>query len=304
MTLQDLLGFTGPIHVMDIGAACINETPVYRKLLDQGIAHLNAFEGDQRQIEKIRATFGDKATVYPDFLGDGKDHTLHLAQPASGMTSLLTPDPKVLKFFNGFEGFGTILGTETVQTKRLDDIAGLPAIDFIKMDIQGSELSVLQNGPRALQSVLALQLEVSFIALYQNQPTFGEVDVWMRAQGFLPHCFVDVKKWSIAPTKRDGNPRQPFNQLMEADIVYIRDPFRLADLSEDQLRRQALIAHYCFASYDLCVHVMLELIRRGALAADVPQKYFDLMNRQTAAVAQTPMQSYGQSFSLPLRPAR
>jgi FkbM family methyltransferase len=300
MALQDLLGFTGPIHVMDIGAACINETPVYRKLLDQGLAHLNAFEGDARQIEKIRATFGDKATVYPDFLGDGKEHTLHLAQPASGMTSLLAPDPKVLAFFNGFEGFGTILGTETVQTKRLDEIAGLPAIDFIKLDIQGSELSVLQNGARMLRDVLALQLEVSFIALYQNQPSFGEVDIWMRAQGFLPHCFIDVKKWSIAPTKRDGNPRRPFNQLMEADIVYIRDPFRLAELSDDQLRKQALIAHYCFASYDLCVHVMLELIRRGALAADTPQKYFDWVNRQNPPAQPAPP----QSFSTPLRPLR
>jgi FkbM family methyltransferase len=298
MTLQALLGFDGRIQVMDIGAACINETPVYRKLLDEGLAHLNAFEGDPRQIDRIRATYGERATVYPDFLGDGADHTLHLAQPASGMTSLLEPDPAALKFFNGFEGFGTILGTETVQTRRLDDIAGLPAIDFIKMDIQGSELGVLQNGRRVLQSCLALQIEVSFIALYRNQPSFGEVDVWMREQGFLPHCFVDVKKWSIAPTKRDGNIRRPFNQLMEADIVYIRSPFRLAELSEDQLRRQALIAHHCFASYDLCVHVMLELIRRGALAADVPQKYFDLANRQNAVPPAL------QSWSMPLRPTR
>lgn len=302
MTLQQLLGFTGRIELMDIGAACINEIPVYRKLLDQGIAHLNAFEGDARQIEQIRTTYGDRATVYPDFLGDGQDHILHLGPPANGMTSLLAPDPKVLKFFNGFEEIGAITGTETVQTKRLDDIAGLPQIDFIKLDIQGSELSVLQHGPRMLRSVLALQLEVSFIALYQDQPSFGEVDIWMRKQGFLPHCFVDVKKWSIAPTKRDGNPRRPFNQLMEADIVYIRDPFRLAELSEDQLRKQALIAHYCFASYDLCVYVMLELIRRGELAADAPQAYFDWVNRQNPPAQ--PAQSIAQSFSTPLRPLR
>lgn len=304
MTLQNLLDFTGRIELMDIGAACINETPVYRKLLDQGLAHLNAFEGDARQIEKIRATFSDKATVYPDFLGDGQQHMLRLAHPNSGMTSLLAPDPKVLAFFNGFEEIGAITGTETVQTKRLDEIAGLPRIDFIKMDIQGSELSVLQHGTRVLRDVLALQLEVSFIALYQNQPTFGEVDVWLRAQGFLPHCFVDVKKWSIAPTKRDGNPRRPFNQLMEADIVYIRDPFQLADLSDDQLRKQALIAHHCFASYDLCVHVMLELIRRGALAADTPQRYFDWVNRQNPPAQPAPPHAFGQSFSTPLRPLR
>jgi FkbM family methyltransferase len=303
MALQDLLDFTGPIHVMDIGAACINETPVYRKLLDQNLAHLNAFEGDARQIEKIRTTFGDKATVYPDFLGDGKDHTLYLGDPDSGMTSLLEPDPAMLKFFNGFEGLGTVRGTETVRTRRLDDVEDLPAIDFIKMDIQGSELSVLQNGERVLQTCLALQIEVSFMPLYRNQPVFGEVDLWLRARGFAPHCFVDVKKWSITPTKRDGDYRKPFNQLLEADIVYIRDPLKLARYSDEQLRKLALIAHTCFASYDLCVHAMRELMSRGALATDTLPKYSELVSRETAPVrTATPMTALGQSFSLPLRP--
>jgi FkbM family methyltransferase len=297
MTVQALLGFDGRIQVMDIGAACINETPVYRTLLDASLAHLNAFEGDARQIEKIRATFGDKATIYPDFLGDGAEHKLHLAGPATGMTSLLEPDPAMLRFFNGFEGLGTIRGTETVRTRRLDEVEGLPAIDFIKMDIQGSELNVLQNGECVLQACLALQLEVSFMPLYRNQPVFGEVDLWLRAHGFAPHCFVDVKKWSIAPTKRDGDYRKPFNQLLEADIVYVRNPLDLTPLGDDQLRKLALIAHYCFISYDLCVHAMRELIRRGSLAADVPQRYLDLMNRQKATL---PV----QSWSMPLRPLR
>lgn len=298
MTLQALLGFTGKIQVMDIGAACIAETPVYRKLLDRNLAHLNAFDGDPRQIEKIRATFGDKATVYPDFLGDGTEKTLYLAGEGTGMTSLFPPDPAALNFFNGFDGFGKVLSTETVRTRRLDDI-GLPPIDMIKMDIQGSELSVLQNGPRILQSCLALQIEVSFICLYEGQPSFGEVDVWMRQQGFQPHCFLDVKRWSIAPTKRDGDPRKPFNQLLEADIVYIRDPLKLALMSDEQLRRLALIAHVCFASYDLCVHAMRELIARDALAADAPNKYSELVRRETTAAMPAV-----QSFSMPIRPLR
>jgi hypothetical protein len=46
----------------------------------------------------------------------------------------------------------------------------------------------------------------------------------MRSKGFVPHCFVDIKRWSIAPTIRDNNFRVPFNQLLEADVVYIKDP--------------------------------------------------------------------------------
>lgn len=273
MNLQDLLGITETIHVMDIGASCIAEVPVYKKLLVDNLAHLNAFEGDSRHIRKIQETYGDKVTIYNDFLSDGTEKTLYLASEASGMTSLLKPNLTALKFFNGFELFGKIYKTEQIQTKRLDDVTGIPSIDLLKMDIQGSELSVLENGLSTLKECLAIQLEVSYICLYENQPTFGEIDVWMRRNGFSPHCFLDVKRWSIAPTIRDNNFRVPFNQLLESDIVYIKNPLKLAALTSEQLKKMALIAHYCFSSFDLCVHVLLELISRGGLNADAPQQY-------------------------------
>ena len=59
------------------------------------------------------------------------------------MTSLLKPDLNAIKFFNGFENFGRIEQTHSVQTKKLDDLAGLPPIDFLKMDVQGAELTIL-----------------------------------------------------------------------------------------------------------------------------------------------------------------
>ena len=156
MTLKDLLGPIEQINIMDIGASCIAEMPLYKILLDEHLAHLNAFEGDSRQIEKIQATFRDKVTIYNDFLSDGTEKTLYVASEASGMTSLLKPDLTALKFFNGFEGFGTIYKTEQIQTKRLDDVPDLNAIDMLKMDIQGSELSVLSNGLNTLKDCLAI----------------------------------------------------------------------------------------------------------------------------------------------------
>ena len=51
---ENLIEFSEKIEVMDIGAAAIAEIPIYKKLLDEDLAHLNAFEGDKRQIEKIQ----------------------------------------------------------------------------------------------------------------------------------------------------------------------------------------------------------------------------------------------------------
>jgi hypothetical protein len=156
----------------------------------------------------------------------------------------------------------------------------LPLLDFVKLDIQGAELTVLKNGVTKLQDCLAVQLEVSFVCLYENQPPFGELDLWMRSQGYLPHCFLDVKRWSIAPTIFDGNFRIPGNQLLESDIVYIRNPLELEELSSLQLAKLAALSHYCFKSSDLCVRVLLELVRRGELDRKVQEDYYNYLRRE------------------------
>lgn len=275
--MKMLLDLKSRLNVMDVGAAFIAEIPVYKKLLDADIAHLHAFEGDPRQATKIQKAFGTHVSLFSDFLADGSEKTLYVADSQSGMTSLLKPDVTALKFFNGFDYFGKIISTETVKTKRLDDVQGVPQIDFLKLDIQGSELDVLRNGTRVLSDCLAVQLEVSYICLYENQPPFGEVDIYMRSQGYVPHCFLDVKRWSITPTVKNNNFRIPFNQLLESDIVYIKNPMQLGDWADEQLKKMIVISHYCFASFDLSVHLILELMRRKVLPDNTHTKYVELL---------------------------
>ena len=104
----DFLNLSERIQIMDVGASAIAEVPIYKTLLEKQLAHLNAFEGDARQIEGINNAYGEQATIYRDFLFDGSIQTIYLACGPSGMTSLLKPDVAALKFFNGFEKFGHI----------------------------------------------------------------------------------------------------------------------------------------------------------------------------------------------------
>jgi hypothetical protein len=94
---------------------------------------------------------------------------------------------------------GEVRDRVPVQTRRLDDIAEIEHLDFLKIDIQGGELSVLRNGAAKLAEAVMIQTEVSFVTLYRGQPPFGEIDAELRRQGFLPHCFAEVKDWPIAP---------------------------------------------------------------------------------------------------------
>lgn len=252
------------IIIADIGAAFLGETPPYQPLLESGIGRLFAFEPDARQMESLQARLGAKATVIAQAIGDGREHTLHVCN--YGWSSLLEPDPAALGFFNSFPQLGRVEATARLQTRRLDDIGELPPVDFLKMDVQGAELMVLQNGRQKLAQCVAAQLETSFVPLYRDQPCFGAVDLEMRAQGFIPHCFVNVKRWSIAPAIAGNDPRIAMNQLLESDIVYIRDLTHADGFSDLQLKKLAAIAQM-YRSPDLAARCLTELERRGAVTS-------------------------------------
>jgi FkbM family methyltransferase len=274
--LAEILGLESPLQVADIGAADIAEAPPYRVLLDAGLARLNAFDADVRQHDKLRTTYGESLSLFTEIIGDGTQQTLNLAAPASGMTSLLKPDPARLAFFNGFERFGEIHGTQAVQTTRLDDVPGLPDLDFLKMDIQGGELQALEHGQSRLAHCAMIHLEVSFVPLYVGQPSFGDIDVWMRAHGFIPHRFTEVKRWSVSPILRNNDLRTPFNQLLEADIVYARDLID-PELDVTLLKKTALLAHACYDSPDLAGHILARLEVAGQIASGSFARYLGVL---------------------------
>ena len=274
MRIFDVFDFDKTIEIMDVGASVITEVPIYKVLLEKRMAFLTAFDGDERQITAIQNAYGrDFVTIIKHFLFDGGKRDVYLCNPASGMTSLLKPKVEALNFFNGFSNFGEVQSIEQVQTSRLDDIKNLRSPDFLKMDVQGAELEIIKNGKNALKNCLAIQLEVSYFNLYEKQPSFGEIDVHLRSLGFVPHRFLEVKRWAIAPTVFNGNFRVPGNQLLESDIVYIKNPLNLDKLDSIQLKKLAILAHYSFKSYDLCARLLIELERREVCDVNSHQQY-------------------------------
>lgn len=280
--LAQLLNFSGSLEIADIGAAWLGDPPLYRRLLDLKLARLNAFDADERQHAALREAYGADLRLFSQIVADGARHTLHLAAPQSGMTSLLKPSARHLAFFNGFERFGEIHETLEVATTRLDDVAGLPDLDFLKMDIQGGELMALEHGQARLAQCAAVQLEVSFTPLYEHQPTFGEIDAWMRAQGFMLHTFAELKPWSIAPVRRNNDLRQPFNQLLEADAVYVRDPLTPERWDPELIRRLILIAHYAYGSFDLAGRLVQWLESQRKVGMGAFDHYLYLMTQDEA----------------------
>jgi FkbM family methyltransferase len=257
--------------VVDIGANPIDSPPPYRNLLDKRLCRVIGFEPQPEALATLNARKTDLETYLPYVVGDGKAATLKVCH-ASGMTSLFAPDPTALNHFPEFPSWGRVIEEIPVTTCPLDEIAELGEFDFLKMDVQGAELAVLQNGTERIKHVVAIQLEVSFIPLYRGQPTSGEIDVALRRLGFLPHCFAAINRRMIEPF-RGQTPYQALNQLLEADIVYVRDFMHPERMSSEQLKHLAVLAHHCYGSFDLAGNCLHHLSKNGIIAADAVAKY-------------------------------
>ena len=274
-SLEAILRPARRTRIVDIGANPIDGDPPYRVMLDRGLCQLTGFEPQAAPLSVLNSRKGPHETYLPYAVGDGARHTLNICQK-SGMTSLLKPDPKALGMFNLFSRHGLVVGNVEIDTRRLDDIDEVPPIDFLKIDVQGSELSIFRSGRTKLRNAVAIHTEVSFMTVYENQPLFADVDRELRAQGFVPHCFAGVRQVGISPILFEGDPPTPRNQIFEADIVYVRDFSKPELLTTEQLQHLALIAHYCYGSFDLaafCVHALAARSDGG----DLDKRYFDLL---------------------------
>jgi len=270
--LNELLGPTRLTAIVDIGANPIDGDPPYQAMLQKELCTVIGFEPQPDALQSLLDRKSALEKYLPLVVGDGSDHVLHVAQ-ASGMTSLLPPDPASLGLFNGFPEWGTVVARESVPTVRLDDIAEITELDFLKIDVQGAELMVFRGGTQRLAGAVAVQTEVSFVGLYKGQPTIGDIDAEMRQQGFLPHAMVALKRWPLAPVIYDGDFRRPMHQLLEADMVYVRDFRQTDDMSQEQLTHLALLAHHLYGSSDLTHLCLLALMKRGLVSAAGPEAY-------------------------------
>ena len=266
------------IEVVDIGANPIDGDPPYKPLLTAGLCNVTGFEPQEEALAELMRTKGPNEDYLPYAVGDGGIHTLNICK-AEGMTSLLEPDPATLDLFNLFTNFGKVVRQVDIETRRLDEIAEIVHLDFLKIDIQGGELMVFQSGQAKLASAVAIQTEVSFITLYKDQPTIGDVDLELRRQGFVPHCFAAVRKWPIRPCVIGKDPRRAPNQLLEADILYVRDLAHIETMGDEQLKHLALIVHQCYQSFDLALRCLTVLEKREVLPNGVAARYVSTLPR-------------------------
>ncbi|WP_281972541.1 FkbM family methyltransferase [Ruegeria faecimaris] len=269
--LYNLLDLTSFVRIADIGANPMRHDAPYRDLLKNDLCNVVGFEPQEDTMKEVVRNKGANEEYFNFAVGDGKPALLNIYK-GSGLTSLLKIREKTLFYLRGLRNAARQIGSMEMQTQRLDDIAGLGPVDFLKIDIQGAELSVFTSAENTLKNVAAIQTEVSFFPLYENQPGFGEVDTFLRKLGFLPHSFAHIEnrlvvsKWSGVLSDFEST------QILDGDIIYLRDLSDPAELNSQILKRLAILTEGVFGFTDVSLKILDILAQRQEISeADVNQ---------------------------------
>ena len=255
--------------IVDVGAAALDGPRPYELLLEHGLCTVVGFDPQAELWPQSRPgvpRFGLE-TYLPHIIGDGSARTLRVCA-SPGMTSLYEPDEAVFDLFPGMREWCKIVREEKVATRRLDDLDAVREIDVLKIDAQGSELAVIRGAREKLSRCVCLQVEVQFIRLYKHQPMFRDVDLALADLGFVLHTFCDVNRRMILPFRYEPDPLYAaMRQIFSGDAVYVRDFAKLGKLPDESIKQLAIIAHYCFGSFDLTYRCLDELVVRGRVDA-------------------------------------
>jgi len=235
---------------VDIGAMALGKEP-YAPLISQGIGRVIGFEPVSAECAKLNALHRESGHQFlPYAIGDGSSGMFNIGKyPMT--SSLFLPNTPLISKFQNLEQVMQVERSERIDTKRLDDIAEVRGTDYLKMDVQGAELSILRGAGELLKETMIVHTEVEFVPLYADQPLFADIDAELRAQGFLFHRFHKIEDWPFEPFQSSKARTTPFNQQLWADAVFVKDFTRFDDLPPRKLLKLAIMLHELYHSYDL-----------------------------------------------------
>lgn len=200
---------------------------------------------------------------------------LHLTQQP-GCTSTLVPNMELLAELGRDHDFKVVQKIQ-MNVQPLDLFCAQQQIqdaDFLKVDVQGGELAILQGGSKVIgEWLLGIRAEVEFAQLYHDQPQFSEMELHLRKLGFFTADWIFQRHWRYTQKAEHlsyygGSLPYSRGRLIHSDVLFLRDHRWIAKHMpnpEKKLARLALISLlYHHVDHARCV---LKSIQGGSLGA-------------------------------------
>lgn len=220
--------FDRKFKYFDVGARWGVEYPwsLYTELIS-----LTSFEPDDEEFQRLHKSKNADDEIFPYALGreNQKSVNLNLCK-ARGCSSLYEPNFYFLKDFPDSERYEVEKKLD-VELHSLDSLYRknfIKDIDFIKLDVQGAALDILEGGEQFLGShLLGAQIEVEFSPLYLGQPLAHEIDDFVIKKLGLEVQDLRKSYWKYKNSIDVGGKK---GKLIFGDALYFRSPNSVINL--------------------------------------------------------------------------
>jgi FkbM family methyltransferase len=225
-------------------------------------------------------------------------------------SSHFSPNIPFLSRFKEAERFD-IVGSTEVECRTIDDLlsGSGKAVDFIKLDLEGGELAVLEGATKSIEGCMGFHVEVCFQSIRESQPLFGDIKNFLMLRGIEFVDFVALIRW-----ERDSF--RGLGQAIFGDALFLRAPENVVALAGEngltaRRARSYVAILVIYERFDLATR-FIELLRKGVpvldeneltrLAAIVGRRkaMFDRHYRWVSLFGQAFSHYAGENFSLHL----
>lgn len=154
-------------------------------------------------------------------------------------SSLLLPNINYLKKFSNVSRFDLIKTLE-LNTTTIDNEFDETDLDFVKIDVEGYHLNILEGSKKKLKNILGLEVEVEFQELRLDQPNFYQIIDFLKIYNFEMHDILNIIRWERQAYRHTGQPHT-------CDLFFLKKPesiineFNTGKINEEKILRYLVI---------------------------------------------------------------
>jgi FkbM family methyltransferase len=182
--LHMLKGIRGPTRVVDVGArwGVAEAWAPYRNAVE-----VFAFDPDAEECARLGLTAPSNVRYVPFALGSKRSRAPLYVTHQPACSSLFPPRQELARAVPVLADIelDTVVEIQLVDLDSWRAENSVGPIHYMKLDVQGAELEVLRGAAFTLADVLILDLEVEWNPIYEGQALFGDIDGFLRQNGFV-----------------------------------------------------------------------------------------------------------------------
>lgn len=230
------------------------------------------FEPDEDESKRLKEKYKNvKNTVYvtsqPLTKYDNEKITIHFFENKA-MSSSQKRNETTEVFLGEKKNQVNIEYSNTYQGISIDTfcITNNINLDFLKLDTEGSEFSILEGAKKQLsEETIGVRSEVAFDNIFEEMPQFGQINDFLSKYNFF---LLNLDYTGKGDCQNDFiNPCERYGVLTNTDAVWLRRYDVMIDKESDNILKiikTLKYAYFCFLNNapDIALHTLTEGIKK------------------------------------------